>query len=423
MQPTTILLLLIAVVLAIAIALIGMAMLRPRRRRPNALLVGSPAHPAMIIHAYRPQPTEQRARIPIAPGQLAALEALVRHVPQLAASASARTLVVRFTPGVAARLSSGTATLMPALEGGVRTIALGPNGQILDHSAPVAAGVPAAAAASAVWQVLAMATAQYYLVGISKRLSAIEQQLDELQQRMRNQDMASLRNNFKRLQSTRAALAGSALTEFDMQSFVSEVDTIDRECGRIMENAAIEAERIAKRLEGMSLKANFDPAEKMREAQRRVDEHAQFAQLWAMAASSRAAAAEVRCALPTDSGVALRRLQELRGEIPRWAAAGQAFAATIKQRAGDIGALGGWWKNDHDYQEDMVKASDQVRRQFAAYQRDIERSLDAAAAQIAASGEQKAQPLHLLLEIDPEGTITAAQRLITPGAKARARRA
>lgn len=150
-------------------------------------------------------------------------------------------------------------------------------------------------------------TAQYYLVGITRRLVAIEEKLDAVHARMDDHEAATLVNNFKRLRSIQQAIADCRLTDLDVQSFVGEVDTIDRESGRIMETCLLGMERHHNQLRSMNLQGTFDPADEVRAAKQRVVVYRHSAQVWSMAALARVAAAEVRCALPVGRGIAQQR--------------------------------------------------------------------------------------------------------------------
>jgi hypothetical protein len=393
-------------------------MLQHAQPTPNALVIGDVQHPGIVIQPYVPQAEDLHESVDLRHDQLSGLEALVRHIPALAlasANTTAQTYVVRFAPEVAGRLAAGSATLMRALDGGVHAIAVGTDGRIIGQGILVAqTGLAFAGAATAVWQVLAFVTAQYYLVGINRRLAAIEEQLDAVHARMDDQDAATLINNFKRLQSIQVALADCRLTDLDVQSFVAAVDMIDHECGRMMEMCLIGMQRSHQHLDMMNLQGTFDPFNEVSTARRRVKEYTHTAQVWSMAALARVAAAEVRCALPVDRGVAQLRLRETKDELQRWETARGKFTDLAKARVRHISTAirVKWWENDHDYQQQLIEAIAQTRHQLNDSYKFVARGLVDVTEFVAEQQALQGQPLNLLVDITTAGQITTVRRLM-----------
>jgi hypothetical protein len=390
----------------------------PAQPMPNALVVGDVPHPDIVVQLYAPQVEDRLEPLTLHQEHLNGLEALVRHVPALAlagANMTAQTYVVRFAPEIASQLALGSATLMRSLDGGVRAIAIGTNGQIIGQGILVAqTGLGFAAAATAIWQVLAVVTAQYYLVGINHTLAAIEEQLDAVRARMDDQEAATLVNNFKRLRSIQAALADGRLTDLDVQSFVATVDTIDGECGRIMETCLIGMERGHQRLRTMNLQGTFDPADEVSAARRQVQDYTHSAEVWSMAALARVAAAEVRCALPVDRGIAQRRLRETQDELQRWETSRQAFTDLIRKRVRHVSTTIHlkWWEHDHDYRLRLLEAAKETKSTLNKSSKAVARGLVDVTEFITVQQTLEGQPLNLLVDVNTAGNITTVRQLI-----------
>lgn len=383
----------------------------------NALVIGPLDRPAVMVQPYVPQEIDNSQPLELRRDQIAGLETLVRHVPSLAIASVntvSQTYVVRFAPEIASKLATGSASFMPSLEGGTRAIAVGVDGRILGHGTLVPSGLNAVAAATIVWQLLAVVTAQYYLVGINRRLGAIEERLDALHQRLDDQDEAMLVNNFKRLKSIHAGLAHGALTDLDVQSFVGEVDTIDRECGRIMEMYLIAMSRDFNRLQTASLKGTFDPENEVRAARRQVDEYTRSAQMCTMAAAARVAAAEVRCALPVDIGIAQRRLSDIQDELDRWQKDRQAFTKMVKSRAQDVSTTIRlkWWEHDRDHRSKLLRAENQAKSQLTDGYTALKRGLDDVKQRANEYQALQTQSLNLLVDINSRGEVSNVRRLV-----------
>lgn len=387
--------------------------------KPNALIVGPVDSPGIMIQAYELGEVDLSKPLKLRNEQVMALETLVRHVPSIAlagANLVSQTYVVRFAPEIAAKLAGGSAKLMRSLEGGARAIAVGADGRILGHGTLIASALNPIVVATAVWQMLAMVTAQYYLVGINRRLAAIEGKLDALHQRMDDQDAATVVNNFKRLKSIQSSLASGRLTELDVQSFVGEVDAIDRECGRIMEMYMIAMNRTAGQVRTMNLKGTFHPADKVHVATQQIGEYTGAAQMWAIATTARVVAAEVRCALPVDIGIAQRRLGEVQDELDRWEQEREGFYHLVKSRAQDVSTAihVKWWEQDQEHRKKLARAANQSKGQLNESHRLIARGLVDIQEHTREYQALAAQPLNLLLDINTQGEISNIRQLVTP---------
>jgi hypothetical protein len=385
---------------------------------PTTLVVGDIERPAIMIQPYQLHAEDRIAPLQLRQEQLSGLEALVRPIPAIAlagANVATQTYMVRFAPEVASQLAAGSATLMRSLDGGVRAIAVGADGRIIGQGTLVAqASLGFAAAATAVWQVLAVVTAQYYLVGINHRLAAIEGKLDAVHTRMDDREMAMLTQHFKQLRSIQTALTECRLTELDVHSFVREVDTIDRECGLIMETCLISMDRGYQSLRTMNLQGTFDPSDEVRAAQAQVAKYVYTAQLWSMAALARVAAAEVRCALPVDRGIAQLRLRETQDELQRWEKAREQFTKLIKVRARDVSTTIHlkWWERDHDYRAKLLKEAKTTQRQLNEGYKLVARGLVGVKELAAEQQALQDQPLNLLVDVNDQGQITMVRRLL-----------
>lgn len=139
------------------------------------------------------------------------IEAIFRSVPALASAvASSRKLYkITFSPKVAKGLSDGSYSLMQS-EKGLKAIAVDNAGKIVEQgklSIDRVAG--AVSAVGAVWQVMAILTAQKFLSDINSRLAGIEDSLKGLETWLDTQEQGRFLGSYKYLSEVAATSASS----------------------------------------------------------------------------------------------------------------------------------------------------------------------------------------------------------------------
>ncbi len=152
----------------------------------GATLVDSAGRPAITITPYTGDPAAALQPITLGDEARQTILAVLRAAPGVAMAVSVgggSTYALRFAPHVAAQLASGQASLMSAVNGGVRAIAVNGQGRIVAHGTLVPlTGVSPALAALGIWQALAVITAQHYLVDIQRQLRQIASAVAALRQ-------------------------------------------------------------------------------------------------------------------------------------------------------------------------------------------------------------------------------------------------
>src|SRR5690606_37432018 len=126
---------------------------------------------------------------------------------------------------------------MESLDGGFRAIAVNAKGKEIIQGAGslhLAEGIKLTAGLMAVWQVLAIVTAQAFLMDINKQLVNINKELEVIKNFLEHQQYASLISNFKYIQTLRDLLSSQGFENLEFAVFLNQLEHIERECTQIM---------------------------------------------------------------------------------------------------------------------------------------------------------------------------------------------
>lgn len=380
----------------------------PENTSPNALIIGSETKPDIKIYRHDPGDTHERKLLRIPPSVANGLEPLLRLVPTAATmAASTQTYAVQFAPHIATQLASGSATMMQSLEGGLRAIAVNAQGQIIGHGSLISAALSPAMVATAIWQGLAVITAQHYLHDINLRLEQIEKRLENIETWLEDEERATLLYGLERLRSLRTSIEAGTLTEIDIHAFVQNIETIDHECGKIMKHCDLRLQNIQKQIAHMNMVGWFDPALEIKQFQRAFQIYAKICQHWAMAALIRATAAEVRCAMPTSRAVAIQRIEEIQRDIAQWDQSVKEIDKLTRKQTKDISTVWRikWWENTRDYREYANQFRKQEMKSINKLYYFLDDAIQAIQQRINHSNLQANLPTTLLIEVDRHGHI------------------
>lgn len=159
---------------------------------------------------------------------------LLQHVPRAAVSgaeaglAFANTYVVTFQPNTMLRLATGALEMMPARGGGLRAIARGSG--IVEHGRLFS--VTSITMTCAVWQVLAIITAQKFLGDINQRLRSIETKLERIEKWLQHDRYGALKADLAYIEDILSVMLTGQLQPADIPIFRAELESIERECSR-----------------------------------------------------------------------------------------------------------------------------------------------------------------------------------------------
>lgn len=311
----------------------------PPDQRPtqySQLVLGDVEHPLAVIEPFELPVGSRLESLPINKQKLAHLQAILRHAPSLAKSASAaasKTYVLRFPPEAARNIANGSWKIMESAKGGLHGIAIDAQGKVVAHGTLVpASGVSMAAAAAAVFQCLAIVTAQYYLPQINRRLSQIERGIQDIKAHLTAQDTAILVSSLKQLKSMKFSLEEGDFEERNLLTGLIGLDSIDGDCGRVLESYREHMKRYESEFDGLMLEAWFNPD--FAAATNKAAQHEEAALICLQAMYVKSVTAQFRCALPNAGRVAQahHNLQELKEDLRAWHEDRESFAQRFEER-------------------------------------------------------------------------------------------
>lgn len=391
-----------------------------RATRYSRLVLGDVEHPSAVIEPFESLPGSQLKPLSVGKQQLGQLQAILRHAPSLAksaATAASNTYVLRFPPEVAEGIRNNSFKVMESAEGGLRGVAVDARGEIVSHATLVpASNVRMAAIAAGVFQVLAVATAQYYLPQINRRLLKVEQGIRDIKAHLTSQDRAVLIDSIKQLQSMKRLLEAGRFEERDVLAGLIGLDTIDRDSGRVLEAYREHMERYRTELDGLALSGVFNPD--FAAATEKASQHEMAALTSLQAMYVKSVTAQFRCAIAGNHSriaQAHHSLLELGTGLEAWHKDQASFARRFEERItedttasldlDDVKELFGDDDTLANQREKIVsEANDRWETIIAPYH-ELRRAIGEAADQAARQLSATSEPLTLVVKLNEQEEI------------------
>lgn len=401
--------------------------------RYQQLVLGDPEQPLATIQRYEPpaelplaDQTSQLDPLPLSRQQLGQLQNVFRYAPSLvksAASLPSNTYVLKFPPEVAEGLRNGSLKMGESLKGGLLGVARDAQGKIVSHGTLIpASGLTVATVAASAFQILAIATAQYYLPQINRRLARIEQGIQDIQAHLASQDKATLTSSLKRLRSMGDMLAEGNFREEDLLAGIISLDAIDRDSDRILETYREHMQRYRSELDGLVLSGVFSPDFKPALEKASQYENAALVCLQAMYVKS--AAAQFRCAMPPDSQMtqAHSNLQELGEELGSWAGERDSFVERLEERIRndttvtiDFDPLTEAFGSEYtlpEMRDERISEASQYRRSLTELHDELAQAIGKATENTARQLSRPIEPLSLVVTLNERNEIEEVCRAV-----------
>lgn len=386
----------------------------------SQLVLGDVEHPLVVIEPFETPAEFRLDPLPFSKQQRSELQILFRHAPGLAKSAltaTSNTYVLRFPPEVAQGIRNNSLKVMESAEGGLRGVAVDAQGKIISHGTLVPASrLKMAAVAAGVFNILAIATAQYYLPQINNRLLQVEQGIQDVQAHLTSQDRAILVDSLKQLNSMKRLLEEGNFQERDVSAALVNLDAIDRDCGRVLEAYREHMERYRSELDGLTLSGVINPDFVAATAKAAQYEKAALFSLQAMYVKS--VTAQFRCAIPGSYpriDQAHHSLQELETDLEEWYTHQTAFAQRFKERIQndttaslDLDEIKELFGDDNtlaNRREKMVSEANDRQESMSAPHYELQQAISKAANHAARQLSTWSEPLVLIVKLNEQKEI------------------
>lgn len=171
-----------------------------------------------------------------------------------------KTLELVFDPEIQKGLSEGTLTIMDAVGGGQRAIAIQSNGQIAGHGRLLEGG-KAKQLASGAFHLLSIAVAQSHLADINRSLDSIQRGIEELRQTLDDNDHANLYGSMGYLEYLVGFMRDLKSPEQFPQEKRNQIEAIKRETMQWLEKLQREASRLKTDIEKQQTLDTFGTGE------------------------------------------------------------------------------------------------------------------------------------------------------------------
>ncbi len=387
----------------------------------SRLVLGDVEHPSAVIEPFE-LPVESRLKpLSVSKRQLGQLQTIFRHAPGLAktaVTASSNTYVLRFPPEVAEGIRNNSYRIMESAQGGLHGVAVDAQGKIVSHATLVPASrIRMATVAAGVFQILAIATAQYYLPQINNRLLKVEQGIQDILAHFASWDKAILVGSLKQLNSLKHSLEEGDFQERDaLTRFINNLDAIDRDSGRVLEAYREHMERYRNELEELTLSGVFNPDFEAATDKAAQYEKAALTSLQAMYV--RSVTAQFRCALPggySRIAQAHHSLRELEADLEAWYKSQTAFAQRFEERiqndttaSFDLDEVKELLGDDNtlaNKRREIVSEANQRQESMIALHDDLQQAISKAADHAARLLSASSEPLTLIVKLNEQQEI------------------
>lgn len=244
------------------------------------------------------------------PGVRAHVSSLIQH--GVGIGSTARTLLssavtMRFASEVTCGLADGSLAIMKSAQGGLRGMAVDSTGKIVGQVSLDAIG-KGAAAATAIWQVAAMVTAQKFLADIDAKLGNIERGVAEVKEWLEDERQAELVGQAQKLRSYARTLA-EPVSQEEALAMLTSLEHMDLQARQRMAADAALMGRIREGLTPGQLSGDLE--QDLETLTGSAGEYERAHQRYLLGGAVRLAATQVRGALPTS----LRRSAQLAEEV------------------------------------------------------------------------------------------------------------
>ncbi|MBE0670634.1 MAG: hypothetical protein IH588_08610 [Anaerolineales bacterium] len=394
---------------------------------PNKLILGKVDDPWGEIVRYQKTEIDGYEEIQLDEKSLIGLSGLFHQAPNLAQSGVQmvmNTYTLSFKPEIAKGIADGSLKMMESLDGGFRAIAVNAKGKEIIQgvgSLHLAEGLKLTAGLMAVWQVLAVVTAQAFLMDINKQLVNINKELEGIKNFLEHQQYATLIGNFKYIQTIRDLLSSQSFENLEFGVFLNQLEHIERECTQIMVALELQMNTVYADFEKQPLRAYISAQENLLASKKLITNHEQQARNYLIAASVRGLATQTRCAIPSNRNLALTRLSTLQTELSTWNENQQKFYQLVSERAPELidwsdskfySRVSAWLPSLTDRFTGRQKKQIQLKNKMQTSQDSInqmgellQKSVLETKNNVRNQLQENSQPLSLLVELNENGQI------------------
>lgn len=381
---------------------------------PTTLVLGPPDRPFVTVRPSPIIPAGAKAiGLPVA--AKTSLRSWLQEVPRLLNAGSqvaqaAGTYSVRFAPEVQRALAQGSASFKRMIDGGTLAVAEDPVTHRVVGLPRRVPGAEIANVAGAVWQVMAIVTAQKFLTDIEKALSMLREQIEAVRAWQKNELFGKIEGNLRYLDQVNEAVRNVSLGENQAREFRAQLEAIERDCLQTVGHLRRERAAALARLENQEWHASWievgHTLEKNRAtAEQTLREYEELGRLDALNSTVRAVALHLRAAL----GIEPEHTAKVAREIVDDVSAQEEAVRRLHQGVGDRLP---WLKSVYRTGESDRRAQQSIREILRATSNALGQGTQFVRTSVEQLERQVSDEVELIVTIDEQGQVVRAERLL-----------
>lgn len=387
---------------------------------PNKLLLGSEANTWGEITRYEAGTGDKLEDISLTAENRESLSSLFVAAPALASvggtvapNLKSGTYTLSFKPEVTKGLQDGSLKFMNSLEGGIRPVVVDSKGVIRGVATlKTVSGIAVLAnPATAVFGILSVIAASDYMSDINKQLETISKNVSDIKEFLEADKRSQLEGDLKYLNDIGALLNQQKITPADVESFRTQLETVERETLQLASLEKSLMEKTDKAFAEVKLDKKlfvFRNEDKIDELKKLLTDHKRQADSYLNALMVRGLASQIRCALPESRSIALTRLEDVRKELVSWNDAQAKFYSIVELR---VPQMDGLFSDDKTRTQFLseAKAGKQVASQDYT---QLDKTFDNTIQKVKAQIDAFSQALGVVVTLDDNGKVVKTSKLV-----------
>ena len=259
-----------------------------------------------------------------------------------------------------------------------------------------------ATVAFAVWQVMAIITAQKYLADINKKLAAIKSGIEEIIELLENEQKGKIYGSLQYLSQIVDNIKNKSITQLDYITYGNQIEQIERECLQI--SAAYELKQDHLMKEFKIKKTKYFPNNKsIKDPIKQISDYTQNNKLLLNILLTRAVATKVKCSLLVDEWKPELRIEQLKQKLNNYKKTHKTFTGTAKENLKNIKGI-----NEEKYQTVLENTLNKTVGEID----DIHKSLSDLICKVDVQINETGHPLMIEVEVQSDGKISSMKKII-----------
>lgn len=382
--------------------------------RPTKLIIGDNNKPLIEITRFQSSQAIKFEDVILNDDLKASFASFMLQAPSMAmnvANMASSKYLVQFSAEVSQGLANGSLRYMKSFEGGVKAVAVNSSGKIVELGRiNQVSGLNPATAGLAVWQVMAVITAQKYLSDINKKLAKLESGIEYIKNYLKDERLGKLYGNFNYLRQIANSVRNQTITEIDYNTFNNQLEHIERESLQIMEALELQLNDPLKNIkvqkfDGRGVEDHFNAAKQY------IKDFENNACPYLTAMYVRTVAARVKCALPVDRKIAELRVDELKQKVEKQRQYLNNFDKEVRRRIPSLRGAFSFDDTDKEYQNKLRTCLDSSLNTVKETVDEIEESISSTKEIVKKQMEEFQKPLQLEVTLKENGDIDNIKKI------------